>query len=49
MAAFGGSDDERVAYEAAQQADLILFLITDDAPQPAEAEHLAELRVLLAL
>ena len=44
VAAFGGSTDERVAYEAAQQADLILFLITDDAPQPAEAEHLAELR-----
>ena len=44
VAAFGGSDDERVAYEAARQADLILFLITDDAPQPAEAEHLAELR-----
>ena len=44
VAAFGGSDDERVAYEAAQRADLILFLITDDAPQPAEAEHLAELR-----
>ena len=33
-----------MAYEAAQQADLILFLITDDAPQPAEAEHLVELR-----
>ena len=43
VAAFGGSDDERVAYEAAQQADLILFLITDD-PQQVEAEHLAELR-----
>ena len=44
VAAFGGSDDERVAYQAAQQADLILFLITDDAPQPAEAEHFAKLR-----
>lgn len=44
VAAFGGSDDEQVAYEAAQQADLILFLITDDAPQPVEAEHLAQLR-----
>lgn len=44
VAAFGGSDDEQVAYEAARQADLILFLITDDAPQPAEAGHLAELR-----
>ena len=44
VAAFGGDVDERVAYEAAQQADLILFLITDDAPKPTEAEHLAELR-----
>ena len=44
VAAFGGSDDERVAHEAAQQADLILFLITDDAPQAAEVEHLDELR-----
>ena len=44
VAALGGSDDERVAYQAAQQADLIVFLITDDAPQPVEAEHLAELR-----
>ena len=44
VAAFGGSIDEQVAYEAAQQADLIIFLITDDAPQPVEAEHLAELR-----
>ena len=44
VAAYGGTRDEQVAYEAARQADLILFLITDDAPQPAEAEHLAELR-----
>ena len=44
VAAFGGSRDEQMAYEAAQQADLILFLITDDAPQPADAEHLARLR-----
>ncbi len=44
VAAFGGSTDEQVAYEAAQQADLILFLITDNGPQQGEAEHLAELR-----
>ena len=44
VAALGGSDDERVAYEAARQADLILFLISDDAPQLADAEHLARLR-----
>ena len=46
VAAFGGGDDENTAYEAARRADLILFLITDDAPQEAEAEHLAGLRAL---
>ena len=46
VAAFGGEDDENTAFEAARKADLILFLITDDAPQEAEAEHLAGLRTL---
>ena len=46
VAAFGGEDDENTAYEAARKADLVLFLITDDAPQDAEAEHLAGLRTL---
>ena len=46
MAAFGGGDDENTAFEAARKADLILFLITDDAPQEAEVEHLAGLRTL---
>ena len=46
VAAFGGGDDEDTAFEAARKADLILFLITDDAPQEAEAEHLARLRTL---
>ena len=44
IAAFGGDEDEKTALEAARQSDLVLFLITDDAPQPAEAEHLARLR-----
>ena len=38
VGAFGGEDDENVAYEAAKRSDLILFLITDDAPQAVEAE-----------
>ena len=46
IAAFEGADDERLAFEAAARADLVLFLITDDAPQPAEAECLARVRIL---
>lgn len=38
VGAFKGEDDEQIAFEAAKTADLILFLITDDAPQIAEAE-----------
>ena len=38
VCAFGGQRDEALAFEAAKSADLILFLITDDAPQAAEAE-----------
>jgi len=44
VAAFEGAEDAETAHKAARQADLIIFLITDDAPQPAEAEHLARLR-----
>jgi len=38
IAAFEGKDDENLAFETAKSADLILFLITDDGPQVAEAE-----------
>lgn len=38
IGAFEGEDDEQIAFEAVKTADLILFLITDDAPQVAEAE-----------
>ncbi len=38
IGAFEGEDDEQIAFEAAKTADLILFLITDDAPQVAESE-----------
>lgn len=40
IAAFEGEDDEKVAFEAAKKSDLILFLLTDDAPQASEAECL---------
>ncbi|OEF96166.1 GTPase [Desulfuribacillus alkaliarsenatis] len=46
VAAFEGSEDEELAFKAATKADLVLFLITDDAPQPAEAECLARVRRL---
>ena len=42
--AVGGTEDEANAHHAAQSADLILFLITDDGPQPGEAQHLNILR-----
>lgn len=40
IAAFEGELDTKIAFEAAKKADMILFLITDDAPQPSEAECL---------
>ncbi len=46
VAAFEGEVDEEVAFAAAEKADLVLFLITDDAPQPAEASHLARVKRL---
>jgi hypothetical protein len=46
VAAFEGEEDEELAFHAAAQADLVIFLITDDAPQPLEAECLAQVRRL---
>lgn len=46
VAAFEGEDDEVLAFHSAAQADLVIFLITDDAPQPVEAECLAQVRRL---
>lgn len=43
---FGGKQDDNLALEAAKDADLALFLLTDDAPQPYEAERLGELKKL---
>lgn len=38
IGAFNGEEDERIAFEAAKTGDLILFLMTDDAPQAEEAK-----------
>ncbi len=46
IAAFEGQGDAQVAFASAEKADLVLFLITDDAPQPVEAEHLVNVRRL---
>lgn len=46
VAAFEGAEDEDLAFKAAAQADLVLFLITDDAPQSVEAKCLARVRRL---
>ena len=46
VAAFDGGVDEQIAHNAATDADLVLFMITDDDPQASEAEHLARLRIM---
>lgn len=42
--AFEGEDDERKAYAAAAKSDLIIFLLTDDKPDRAEADCLEKVR-----
>ena len=44
IAAYGGAQDDRTAIEAAGLADLIIYLITDDGAQEAEAEAVDLLR-----
>ena len=46
VAAFDGDVDEQIAHDAATDADLVLFMITEDGPQASEAEHLARLRIM---
>lgn len=46
ICSFGGAEDDKLAMEAAKSADLILFLLTDDAPQAGEADCLAQLKQL---
>lgn len=42
IGAFNGEEDENLAFESAKKGDLIIFLITDNAPQPIEAEWLCK-------
>ncbi len=46
IASFDGEEDDRLADKAANAADMILFLISDDGVQQEEAKHLAYLRKL---
>ncbi len=46
IAAFEGEEDEDIAFDAAKKSDLILFLITDDAPQACEADCLNRILAL---
>lgn len=46
IAAFEGHEDEEIAFKAAKESDLILFLITDDAPQASEAEFMSKVVAL---
>ena len=46
VAAFDGDGDDQIAHNATTDADLVLFMITDDDPQGSEAEHLARLRIM---
>lgn len=43
IGAFEGQEDESIAFNAAKNGDVILFLITDDAPQFSEAECLSKI------
>jgi len=43
IGAFEGQEDESIAFEAAKNGDIILFLITDDAPQFVEAECFSQI------
>ena len=43
IGAFEGEDDDQIALEAAKRGDLILFLLSDDAPQPVEADFFSKI------
>ena len=46
IGAFEGEEDTRLAFDAAKTADLIIFLLTDDAPQAVEAECFSQVKDL---
>ena len=43
---FDGEEDDELAFKEAKNADLVLFMLTSDAPQKSEADRLAELKRL---
>ncbi len=43
IGAVEGEEDESIAFDAAKQADLVLFLVTDDGPQAPEADCLEQI------
>ena len=46
VAAYDGQADEELALAAAKGADLVVFLLSDDAPQPEEAKWYVKVRRL---
>ena len=46
IGAFEGEEDTRLAFDAAKTADLIVFLLTDDAPQAVEADCFRQVKDL---
>ena len=46
IGAFEGEEDTRLAFDAAKTADLIVFLLTDDAPQAIEADCFRQVKDL---
>lgn len=46
IGAFDGQPDEDLALGAAKRADLVVFLLSDDAPQPVDAEWYVKVRRL---
>ena len=43
IGAFEGEEDERLAFDWAKKGDMILFLLSDDGPQPAEAVCMSQI------
>ena len=46
IGAFEGEEDTRLAFDAAKTADLIVFLLSDDAPQAVEADCFRQVKDL---
>lgn len=46
IGAFEGEEDTRLAFDAAKTTDLIVFLLTDDAPQAVEADCFRQVKDL---